>query len=189
MVIRPDELVLVGVVPHPRDLDIARLLGWYRIPLRTAPKVIAVDHVAFYQPGSFTGAANRIQYTAAVRGHELVTRADLLREQQDHPRASEEYYKLVLGPLEALPRHIPAGRWKRLTFLYTTGSLLAAARNLDELVVEGAERQALWHALRERVAGDALYSAATTENTFSGVELAALLGFNDLIYEEDSGKE
>ena len=42
-------LVLVAVMTDPRDLEIARLFGWYRIPLRTAPKVIAVDYLAFYQ--------------------------------------------------------------------------------------------------------------------------------------------
>jgi hypothetical protein len=40
--------VLVVFLPGPQDMDIARLLGWYRIPLRTAPKVVAVDWLAFY---------------------------------------------------------------------------------------------------------------------------------------------
>jgi hypothetical protein len=45
-------LVVVCLLPSPRDLEIARLLGWYRIPLRKTPKVIALDALAFYQPGS-----------------------------------------------------------------------------------------------------------------------------------------
>jgi hypothetical protein len=49
---RPTDLILVCVLPTPRDLEIARLLGWYRIPLRTAPKVVAVDYLAFYQPAA-----------------------------------------------------------------------------------------------------------------------------------------
>ena len=68
----PDNaLILIGVMPHPRDLDIARLLGWYRIPFRTAPKVVDVDYVAFYQPASF-GEEQRwqIRHYAPVRGHE-----------------------------------------------------------------------------------------------------------------------
>ena len=55
---QPEDLVLVALLPHPRDLEIARVLGWYRIPLATAPKVIAVDWLAFYQPAAF-GAAHR----------------------------------------------------------------------------------------------------------------------------------
>src|SRR5512142_169878 len=98
------DLVLVCVMPSPRDLEIARLLGWYRIPLRTAPKVVAVDHLAFYQPSGFGEHSGRIEYTAAVRGHELTTRAELLKDEPNHPRAHEEYYKLALGGLEKLPQ-------------------------------------------------------------------------------------
>jgi hypothetical protein len=43
--IKPTDLILVCLLPTPRDLEIARLLGWYRIPLRTAPKVVAVDEI------------------------------------------------------------------------------------------------------------------------------------------------
>ena len=45
--IKPSDLILVAIIPSVRDMEIARLLGWYRIPLRTAPKVIAVDYLAF----------------------------------------------------------------------------------------------------------------------------------------------
>ncbi|MGD2026535.1 MAG: hypothetical protein PVI99_01855 [Anaerolineales bacterium] len=44
----PEDLVLVVFPPTPKDMEIARVLGWYRIPLRTAPKVVAVDWLAFY---------------------------------------------------------------------------------------------------------------------------------------------
>jgi hypothetical protein len=143
-------LVLVAVVNNPRDLEIARLLGWYRIPLRTAPKVIAVDYLAFYQTGAFGEDKWRIQLIAPVRGHELTTRMELLRTEPDHPRAKEEYYKIQLGPLESLQIPILADTWRRVTFLYTTGEYLLRARTLNELVVQSDERQLLWQALRER---------------------------------------
>ena len=117
-------LVLVAIITTRRDLEIARVLGWYRIPLRRAPKVIAVDYLAFYQTAAF-GTAERwkVNYAAEVKGHELATRRQLLKDEPDHPRASEEYYKVGLGPLFNLERPIAAPTWKRLTFLYTTGSL------------------------------------------------------------------
>ena len=89
MPVRESDLVLVCVMPSPRDLEIARLLGWYRIPLRTAPKVVAVDQLAFYQPASFAERGGRIEFTAQVRGHELTTRGELLKDEIDHPRAHE----------------------------------------------------------------------------------------------------
>lgn len=149
-VIEPTSLVLVAVVNNPRDLEIARLLGWYRIPLRTAPKVIAVDYLAFYQTGAFGDEKWRIQYIAPVRGHELTTRAELLKTEPDHPRAREEYYKVQLGALEKLPEPVIAETWRRITFLYTTGEYLLRASTVNELVVNSDERQLLWQALRER---------------------------------------
>jgi hypothetical protein len=148
--IHPTSLILVAVINNPRDLEIVRLLGWYRIPLRTAPKVIAVDYMAFYQTGSFGNEKWRIQYVAQVRGHELTTRAELLKMEPNHPRAKEEYYKIQLGALERLSRPIIADTWRRLTFLYTTGEYLLEANTVNDLVVQSDERQLLWQALRER---------------------------------------
>ena len=129
-------LVLVAILPSERDLDIARLLGWYRIPMRTAPKVVEVDHLAFYQTAKF-GAEHRwrIEAFAEVRGVELTSRQELFQDEPDHPRAHEEYYKIQIGPLELLPSPILAGKWRRLTFIYTTGELAMTARTLQDLVV------------------------------------------------------
>lgn len=158
-------LILVAVLPHPRDREIARLLGWYRIPLRRAPKVVCVDYLAFYQTASF-GEDERwqIRYAAEVRGQELTTRGELLRDELEHPRAKEEYYKLQIGPLFPLARPIPADRWRRLTFLYTTGDYLNRANTLNDLVVHSEERSQLWTSLRERAAQSG-YAVAGQEPT------------------------
>jgi hypothetical protein len=146
-------LFLVAVLPSRRDFEIARLLGWYRIPIRSAPKVVDVDYLAFYQTAAFGKEhAWQVEYYAAVKGHELTRRADLFREEKDHPRANEEYYKVQLGPLQNLPQPILAEQWRRLTFLYTTGVHMATARTLRDLVVGSTERTLLWQALRERAA-------------------------------------
>jgi hypothetical protein len=146
----PTDLILVCLLNNKRDLEIARVLGWYRIPLRSAPKTVAVDWLAFYQTAKFGDEKWAINYIAPVRGHELTTRAQLLRTQPDHPRAQEQYYKIQIGPLERLPRPIPSRKWRRITFLYTTGERLLAAEELNDLVVQSAERERLWKALRER---------------------------------------
>ncbi len=176
----PTSLVLVCLLPFPRDLEIARLLGWYRIPFRTAPKVVAVDYLAFYQTGSFGEMAGRIEWTAPVRGHELTTRLELLRDESDHPRAGEEYFKIQLGPLERLPRPVTADRWKRLTFLYTTGEYLLKAQTLNELVVQSDERQLLWQSLRERAENEQLYKADLPEADILPEVLIALLGIQEV---------
>jgi hypothetical protein len=178
MSIQPNSLVLVAVLNDPRDLEIARVLGWYRIPLRTAPKIVSVDYLAFYQTGAFGEQRWRIQYLAAVRGHELASRAELLRDEPDHPRAKEEYYKIQLGPLELLERPILAGAWRRITFLYTTGEYILNAGTINDLVVGADERKTLWLALRER--GTQLYlPEETTEIDLDPAVLAALLGIHE----------
>ena len=155
----PSDLILVAYLPSPSDLELARVLGWYRIPLRTAPRVVAVDFLALYQPASF-GEGHRwcIELIAAVTGHELVTRQQLFKEESGGPRAGEEYFKISLDSLQALPQPIPAGSWKRLTFLYTTGERLLAAETIDDLSVHDEERQGLFHALRERAREKQQYS-------------------------------
>lgn len=173
----PTALILVALLPRPRDLEIARLLGWYRVPLRTAPKVINVDYLAFYQAAAFGEEHRwRIESIAAVRGNELTTRAELLRDEPDHPRAREEYYKIQLGPLEMLPRPILAGRWRRITFLYTTGELFRGAQKLNDLVVKAEGRQVLWRSLRERALSSGQYAPADLPELDLDPALLALLG-------------
>lgn len=179
MPVHDSDLVLVCVLPSPRDLEIARLLGWYRIPLRTAPKVVAVDQLAFYQPASFGEGSGRIEVTAAVHGHELTTRGEILKDEPDHPRAREEYYRIALGPLEKLPRPILAERWKRLSFLYTTGEYLLRARDLQDLVINDQERSLLWRSLRERAESAQNYHADLPEANLSPEILAGLLGLGE----------
>jgi hypothetical protein len=179
MPISPTSLVLVCLLPSPRDLEIARLLGWYRVPLRSAPKVVAVDYLAFYQPSSFGARGGKIEFIAEVRGHELTTRGELLKDEADHPRAREEYYKIQIGGLEKMREPVLSGKWKRLTFLYTTGEYLLGAKTIHDLVVDGDERELLWHSLRERAENEQLYKTDLPEADIPQDVLLALLGLRD----------
>jgi hypothetical protein len=73
-----------------------------------------------------------------VRGHELTFRAD------------EPYYKIQLGPLGKLPCPSPSRKWRRNTFLYTTGDRLLAMTEINDLIVQSEECELLWKVLRER---------------------------------------
>jgi len=174
--LKPTDLILVCLIPSLRDLEIARLLGWYRIPLRTAPKVVAVDYLAFYQHSAFAERGGQIEFIAQVRGHELTTRSELLRDEKDHPRANEEYFKIQLGGLEKLREPIRADKWKRLTFLYSTGEYLLNAKLLNDLVVQNEERDILWKNLRERAENEQQYKVGLPEADLPPEVLMALLG-------------
>lgn len=178
--LKKTDLVLVCLLPTPRDLEIARLLGWYRIPLRTAPKVIAVDYLAFYQPSAFGERGGQIEFIAPVKGHELTTRGELLRDEKDHPRAHEEYYKIQLDGLEKLPEPIRTDKWKRLTFLYSTGEYLLNAKTLNDLVIDGEERALLWKSLRERAETGQSYQVDLPGPDILPEVLMALLGIKEM---------
>jgi len=150
--VQSDDLVLVAIMNDRRDLEIARVLGWYRIPVETAPKTLQVDWIAFYLTAAFADLKWSIRHVASVRGFELTRRRDLLRDELDHPRADEPYYKVQLGPLQALSRPIPAKRWRRFTFLYTTGERLHSAEDVRDLrVADARTRNALWGWLDRRL--------------------------------------
>lgn len=174
-------LILVAVLNQPRDLEIARLLGWYRIPLKSAPKVIAVDYLAFYQTGVFPEPeGSSICYVAPVYGHELTTRAELLRNEPNHPRAHEEYFKIQIGALHRLPQPIRVEKWRRITFFYTTGERLHRAKTIDDLIVQGEERRGLWQTLRERADQNYQIDALPPAADLPPEIIAALLGIRDL---------
>ena len=135
--IQAEDMILVAILREPRDLEIVRVLGWYRIPLESAPKNPHVDWLAFYLPGAFEVGRWSVRYAARVQGIELVRRNELLRDELEHPRAEEPYLKFQLGPLFELDRPIPARSWRRFTFLYTTGERLLQAGDLRELRVPG----------------------------------------------------
>ena len=144
-----DALVLVAVLTSPRDLAIAREQGWYRIPVKRAPRRIAADYLAFYQTRAFGEEAYAVSYYAPVRRFHVARRAELLPDEPDHPRAGEAYYQIEIGSLERLPRPIPSRRLRRITFIPTTLKLLLAAEEINDLWWRDEPQERLWAALRE----------------------------------------
>ena len=72
MELQPSSMILVALMPKARDMEIARLFGWYRIPMKSAPKILRVDYIAFYQTADFgADRAGRIERYAPVNGVEL----------------------------------------------------------------------------------------------------------------------
>ena len=146
---QPDSSVLIAVMNSPRDLALAREQHWYRIPQQTAPKFFPPDFVAFYCTKAFGAEAFSVHWYAQVRGHELLTRRDLLPDEAQHPHAHEPYYILRLGPLLELPHPIPSKGWRRLTFVLTTGERLFSAWEINDLILGPHEHDVMWRALKE----------------------------------------
>ena len=143
-----EDLVLVAILNTPRDLEIAQTLGWYRIPLATAPRTVRVDWLAFYLPASFGKDRWSVGYLTEVRGYELRTRRELLFKETDHKRVDEPYFKMQIGPVLELSPPIPARSWRRFTFLFTTGDRLLTAADLSDLTIPQSQIRA--RLLRDR---------------------------------------
>lgn len=147
----PEDRVLVAYMPNPADFTRVQQQGWYRIPQQHAPKGLYAEYYAFYFGRQFSQQKWSIVYYAPRLGHELLRRVDLLPDEPDHPRAQELYYKVQLGPLLALPQPIVSLRWRRITFIHTTGDRFLDAREINDLFVDGGEYvDRLFVALRDQ---------------------------------------
>lgn len=147
----PEDRVLVAYVPDPADFALIRERGWYRIPQQSAPKGLYAEYFAFYFGRHFGSQKWAIHYYAERLGHELTTRALLVPEEPDHPRAHDFYYKVQLGPLQQLAEPIVSLRWRRVTFLHTTWDRFQDAREINDLFIEGGEYvDRLYATLKER---------------------------------------
>jgi len=142
--------VLVAVITRPKDLRVAREEGWYRIPLKHAPRRMAAEYLAFYQTRAFGDEKWAVRYYAPIRRYRLATRADLLPDEPDHPRAQEQYYKVEIGPLEQLPRPIPSRRLRRITFIMTDLDRLLQAEEINDLWQGDRRQDLLWRELKKR---------------------------------------
>lgn len=128
-----DATVLVAVVPRPRDLALARDEGWYRVPLARVPPRFAADYLAFYQTGAFGPERWSVRWYAPVLRYRVATRLELLPAERNHPRAHERYYRVELGPLQALPLPVPAARLRRVVFIATNFGQLRRATDVRDL--------------------------------------------------------
>lgn len=146
----PEDRVLVAVMNRRQDLEIARDQGWYRVPYATAPRGVYFEYVAFYLTTPFGEQRWAVHYYARRLGHELLTRGELLPDEPDHPRATDFYYKLQLGPLQKREPPIVSHRWRRISFIHTTWDRFEAAEEINDLFSEGDQFvDRLYHALRE----------------------------------------
>lgn len=145
----PRRDVLVAIMNNRRDLEIARLQHWYRIPVRSAPKNIEeAQWLAFYQTAAFGEERWAIRYYAPILGRSIVKRRELFPDQPDHPRAEHEYYKLELGELRCLERPIISRRGRRIVFIPTTWEKFCRAEEINDLFHESPLEDALYAALK-----------------------------------------
>ena len=133
----PDDRVLIVYVPQPADFELIQNERWYRIPWDSAPAGIHAEYYGFYFGRRFGAQKWAIHYYAPRLGYELLFRRDLLPGQLHHPRAGKKYFKIQLGPIVKMDRPIPSLKWRRITFIETTGDRFLTAREVNDLLFNG----------------------------------------------------
>jgi hypothetical protein len=127
-----------------RDWEIVQSEGWYRIPLRRAPRQIAADHLAFYHTAAFPEERWSIRYYAPVQAVHIVRRDALLPAEVDHARAKALYYRFDLAPLQTLDEPLTSRRLRRITFIHTTLKRLLEVDDVADLWLNAPLRERLW---------------------------------------------
>jgi hypothetical protein len=125
--------VLVAIMNSRSDFSIARDEHWYRIPVVEAQKWIGnrwpPKWLAFYQTKAFDAEQRAVNYYAEVQDVRQASRRQLFPEHAHHPRAGNQYYQLMLGPLERLSAPIVSRRKRKIVFIRRPGRSSRAPRN------------------------------------------------------------
>lgn len=144
--------VLVAILNNPRDFAAAKDKGWYRIPVHVVDKRLKdrwpPRWLAFYQTKVFGREAWAVNHYAEVLEVQRATRVELLPDEPDHPNAAQRYHKLVLGPLQRLPKPILSPRWRRIIFIPTTWGKFTTAVEINDLYDDSPLEDKLWAEFR-----------------------------------------
>jgi len=164
--------VLVAIINNLQDMQFARQDGWYRIPVASAHKWLGnrwpPHWLAFYQTKIFGPEAYAVNYYAAVRGIQKVSRKALFPETpSNHPKVNRHYYKLLLGKLQSLPNPILSHRLRRIVFIPTTLEKFQSAVEINDLWDESPLEDRLWAVLkRAQISAERQYPIDIKQRTY-----------------------
>jgi hypothetical protein len=129
--------VLVAVMNNMQDMEIARELHWYRIPVTSVEKFLkrhwAPDWLAFYQTKVFGDEAYAVNYYARVEKICKVYRWQLFPGEELNENNDKQYYKLELSALQRLEKSILSPQRRRIHFIQTTLEKLKEAAQISDL--------------------------------------------------------
>jgi very-short-patch-repair endonuclease len=140
--------VLVAILNNRHDFNSAYEQHWYRIPVSSVRNLLKErwppQWVAFYQTKIFGQEAHAINYFAQVIDVLKVSRQQLFPDEPDNAKSSRFYYKLILQPLQRLPRPIFSRRLRRIVFIPTTAEKFFNAVEINDLYDESPLEDKLW---------------------------------------------
>lgn len=145
--------VLVAILNNRLDFNLAYEQHWYRIPVSNAEKLLKhrwpPQWLAFYQTKVFGQDAHAVNYFAPVIDIQKVYRHQLFPHQPHNEKSKRQYYKLILQPLQRLPKPIFSRRFRRIVFIPTTAEKFFKAVEINDLYDESPLEDRLWAELKQ----------------------------------------
>ena len=145
--------VLVAILKEKSDLAILQDQGWYRIPVRSAPRRWPPKWLAFYQPSAFKEDAYRIRYYGQVVDIMEIKRRELFPTEFESTKSDQLYYRLQIESLEEREQPIPSFRPRRLVFVPTTWEKFVFAEQINDLFDDSPLEDRLWVELKKLLIG------------------------------------
>ena len=144
--------VLVAILNNRLDFNLAYEQHWYRIPVRSVERLLKhrwpPQWLAFYQTKVFGQKAHAIHYFTKVIDIQSVYRRQLFPNQPQDAKSKQRYYKLILQPLQQLPKPILSHRLRRIVFIPTTVEKFFNAVEINQLYDESPLEDKLWRELK-----------------------------------------
>lgn len=141
--------VLVCLLKEKSDFGILHEQGWYRIPVKHAPKRWPPKWLAFYQPKAYGDDAYRIRYYAEVGEINIASRQDLFPNELPNPKSDQEYFKIKIKSLKEKSEPIFSSRPRRLAFIPTTWLKFELAEEINDLFDDSPLEDRLWLELKK----------------------------------------
>ncbi len=143
---------LVALLRDINDYRIASELNWYRIPVNSAPKIVAekkIKYLAFYQTKKFGSEAFIVRWFTRVKKIKIVHRDELFDNERITEKSRKIYYKLEFEKLRKLKNPVRSTRHRRIIFIQTSFQLLKEAKEINELFIESPIEEKMWDAFKK----------------------------------------
>lgn len=138
---------------NQRDFAIAQERHWYRIPVKSAPRIIKEGDaklISFYHTKAFEKEKFTIKWFGEIKNVAVVKRKELFPKETLDPKAENDYFKIEFSPLQELPIPIISLRGRRILFIPTTEDKFFAAKEINFLFNDSALENKFWNALLRR---------------------------------------
>ena len=145
--------VLVALMNSKLDLEIAKKQNWYRIPVKSAPKIVKenkLEIIAFYQTKEFDEERYAIKYYGIVDTISILKRRKLFPKEILNEKSDNEYYKIKFLPLLKLERPIISKRRRFIIFIPTTKEKFLKALEINHLYNDSVLEDILWARFLEK---------------------------------------